>query len=93
MQEKKLPNKKHTKTFFYQKPFFTKKLFLLENFFFTKKPLYKKITQPLHKENQATSSHKKSRNLSTKTSRELQNSALRTSHGLSNVSNCTFQKY
>ena len=31
--------------------------------------------------------------LKCKTSRELQNAALRTSHRLSNVSNCSFQKY
>ena len=49
--------------------------------------------QPLHTQNHATSQQKKSRNLSTKTLRELQNAALRTSHWLSNVSNCSFQKF
>ena len=53
--------------------------------------------------NRATSPHTKSRKLSTKritqtfrqkkTSLEFQNAALRTSHWLSNVSNCSFQKY
>ena len=46
--------------FFAKKTFFkkqnTKKLFSAE-FFFTEKSLYTKFTQPLHKENQATSSH------------------------------------
>ena len=69
----------------------------------------RKITQPLHTQKSPTSPHTKtcnlstkiSRNLSTKkimqplhkTSQELQNAALRTSHRLSNVLNCTFQKY
>ena len=49
--------------------------------------------QPLHKENQATSSHKKITQSLNKTLRESQNAALRTSYRLSNGSNCTFQKY
>ena len=52
-----------------------------------------KIMQPLHTQNHATSQQKKSCNLSTKTLRELQNAALRTSHRLSNVSNCSFQNF
>ena len=62
----------------------------------------RKITQPLHIINHATSPHKshvtffftqKIMQALNKTSQELQNAALRTSHRLSNVSNCTFQKY
>ena len=61
-----LPNFFSHKLFFSQKNtkkkpfFFTKKLFSPENFLFTKKKhLHTKIRQPLHKENEATSSHKK----------------------------------
>ena len=45
--------------------------------------------------NHATSPHTKSRNLSTqkKALQESQSAALRTSHWLSNVSNCSSQKY
>ena len=46
--------------FFHYKNVFARK------HFFTKKPLHTEIMQPLYKENQATSSPKKSRNLSTK---------------------------
>ena len=41
-------------------------MFSPENFFFTKKPLHTKITQPLHKENPATYSHKKRQSLKKK---------------------------
>ena len=47
--------------------FFTKKLFPPENFFFSLSNLFtQKIMHPLHTKNYATSSHKKSSNISTK---------------------------
>ena len=52
-----------------------------------------KITQALNKKTHTNSPpKKKSCNLSTKKSQKSQNTALRTSHWLSNVSNCTFPK-
>ena len=59
------------------------------------------VTVVSSEKNHATSLQKKSRTLSTtknhatfkKTSRETQNATLRTSHWLSNVSNCSSKKY
>ena len=76
-REPRCQDAKNHKLFFYQKNF-KKKLFFvkkkkntLKNYFhqklfFTKKHLHTKNTQPLYKEKKATSSHKKSRNISTK---------------------------
>ena len=56
-----------TKILFHKTIFCTRKLFSPESFFYqTKKPIHTKIPQPLCIENQANSSHKRSRNISTK---------------------------
>ena len=72
-REKKLANKNFNPNFFFtkknflqKKTYFTQKKTVITRIFFfllKKKSLPTKFTQPIHKENQTTSSRKKSRNL------------------------------